>query len=171
MMSLNFWPHLKWSGSWNRWSSCIPSNGNCLSSSSHIIPHPGGKQRVSKLNPNLFSVLKKRWQKSNIKCCSDVWLYYADQSINLIFQCDKYNIIVSLVTAGRNGNIYLHFYFQRYLCYVLVFSQDRVNLLHISYCGGMFWICASKKGVDNTGISSSFAEQKLHWEEAFSATM
>lgn len=108
-------------------------------------------------------------KKSNIKWCS-VRLYYADQSINLIFQCDKYIIMASLVTAVRNVKIpALVFSKIFFLC--VGFSWNRVNLLHISYCGGMLCICSSKKSVDNTGVSSLFAEQNFHREETFPATM
>lgn len=173
MMSLNFWPHLKWSSSWNRWSSCIPSNWKSLSSSSssHIIPHPGGKERVCKLNPNLFSpfwgeeMTYSKDKKHNIKWCSDVRLHYAHQSTNLIFHCDKYIIMITLVTSVRNFKISA-LLFSKILVLCVDFSWDRVNLLGVS-----FGSVLEKKSVDNRGMSSLFAEQIFHREEAFSATM
>lgn len=54
-------------------------------------------------------------KKSSVKWCSEVRLSYADQSVNLNFQCDKYIIMVSLVTAVKMLR-HLMFYFRRYLC-------------------------------------------------------
>lgn len=70
-------------------------------------PPSWGKEIVSKLNPNLFSpILEQRWhiletKRSHIEWCSDIRLYYTDQSIHLIFQCDKYIIMISLVYSCK----------------------------------------------------------------------
>lgn len=66
--------------------------------------------------------------------------------------------MVSVVTAVRNVKISA-LLFSKIFVLCAGFSWGRVNLLHNGYCGGMFWICAQKWSVDNTGMSSLFADQ------------